>query len=235
MSQSRIRRSPLSGLHNSNPAASSFRMINSNTYRDLSTVWVTPAREGKLDMQVVFQSWLSMLMPMNQKVMRLGIANGEVGKAYEAAVEMILRDPIQWKYMLTLETDNLPPREGLLKLYESIEKFDAVGGLYWTKGEFGSPMIYGDPSKPGDFVPQVPEPDALQRCNGLGMGFTLFNLDMFRKIPQPWFVSTEGIVHDELPTQDLFFFNKAAQAGYKFASDNRVRVGHIDFQTRKIW
>src|SRR5271156_6435833 len=124
-----IKRSPIQGEHNADPD-SSFRMLNSNTFRDLSTVWVTPSPDGKLDAQVVFQSWLSMLMPLNQKVMRLVVANGEVGKAYEAAVEMILRDPIQWKYMLTLETDNLPPREGLLKLYEAIEQFDAVGGLY---------------------------------------------------------------------------------------------------------
>ena len=96
-------------------------------------------------------------------------------------------------------------------------------------------MIYGSPDKPGDFTPQPVREDALQRCNGLGMGFTLFNLDMFRKLPQPWFVASEGIQHDECPTQDLFFFNKAAKAGYKFASDNRVKVGHIDLQSRKIW
>ena len=37
--------------------------------------------------------------------------------------------------MLTLEDDNLPPPDGLLRLYESIEAgpYDAVGGLYWTR------------------------------------------------------------------------------------------------------
>jgi hypothetical protein len=228
-----IKQSRLEGLHNSN-VDSAFRMINSNSYRDLSTVWVTATPTGTLDAQVVFQSWLSMLMPMNQNILRVVIANGEVGKAYEAAVEMLLADKVQWKYMLTLETDNMPPRDGLLKLYESVEKYDAVGGLYWTKGELGTPMIYGNPSKPGDFTPQVPIPDALQECNGLGMGFTLFNADMFRKLPQPWFAK-DGIVHREDPTQDLAFFTKAGKAGYKFACDTRVRVGHIDLATRKIW
>lgn len=224
----------ITGLHNNDPKATT-RIINSNTYKDLSTVWVSPSRDGKLDAQVVFSSWLSLLKPLNQKVMTLCIANGEVGKAYEAAVDMILRDPIKWKYMLTLETDNLPPREGLLKLYESIDKFDAVGGLYWMKGEFGEPMIYGNPDQPGDYTPQVPIPDTIQQCNGLPMGFTLFNMDMFRKLPKPWFVTDEGIPHDEQATQDLFFFQNAARAGYKFAVDTRVKVGHIDFSTRKIW
>jgi hypothetical protein len=225
----------ISGAHNADIEKSTARIIESNTYKDLSTVWVTPSRDGKLDMQVVFQSWLSMLLPLNQKVMRLGIANGEVGKVYEAAVETILRDPIKWKYMLTLETDNLPPREGLLKLYESIDKFDAVGGLYWMKGEFGTPMIYGDPSNPSDFTPQTPRKDTLQECNGLGMGFTLFNMEMFRKLPQPWFVANEGIPHDEQATQDLFFFQNARRAGFRVACDTRVKVGHIDFQSRRIW
>ena len=47
--------------------------------------------------------------------------------------------------MLTVEQDNLPPQDGIMKLYESIEEgFDVVSGLYWTKGDAGQPMIYGD-------------------------------------------------------------------------------------------
>ena len=66
--------------------------------------------------------------------------------------------------------------------------FDAIGGLYWTKGENGQPMIYGNPNEmPKNFRPQVPIVDGLQPCNGLGMGFTLFKLSMFRKIDKPWF------------------------------------------------
>lgn len=225
----------IAGHHNSNLQEATARIIDSNTYRDLSTVWVTPSRDGKLDMQVVFSSWLSMLVPLNQKIMRLGFANGEVGKVYEAAVETILRDSIPWKYMLTVETDNLPPRDGLLKLYESIDEYDAVGGFYWMKGQGSTPMIYGNPDNSSDFTPQVPIPDTVQQCNGLPMGFTLFNMDMFRKLPQPWFVTDKGIPHDEQATQDLFFFQNAGRAGFKFAVDTRVKVGHIDFQTRKIW
>lgn len=228
--------SDIGGAHNANLAQSAARIVKSNSFRDLSTVWVTPTPRGQLDAQVVFQSWLQLSLPMNQKVCRLAIANAEVGEAYEAAVEMILRDDIKWKYMLTVEHDNLPPRDGLLKLYESIETFDAVGGLYWMKGENGNPMIYGDPAAPGTFFPQAPQPDTLQPCNGLGMGFTLFNVDMFRAIPKPWFKTVEKLGRDGFEgSQDLFFFNKAAKSGYRFACDTRVKVGHIDLQTRKIW
>jgi hypothetical protein len=240
MSQTRITRAPIEGRHNEDPYASA-RILNAGTYKDLSTVWVTPVKDGKLDLQIMFQSWLPMLTPLNQKVMRLGIKNAEVGQAYEAAVEMILRDPIPWKYMLTLEHDNLPPRDGLLNLYKAMTEsdYDVIGGLYWLKGEFGAPMIYGNPEVKGDFTPQpVAEPRGLQRTNGLGMGFNLFKVDMFRKVPQPWFIPPSvvaGIPSDEDASQDLFFYNKAAKHGFKFACDTRIKVGHMNLDTREIW
>ena len=222
------------GAHNADLAKSAARIVKSNSFRDLSTVWVTPSPNGQLDAQVVFGSWLMLSMPMNQKVCRLAIANAEVGEAYEAAVDMILRDDIKWKYMLTVEHDNLPPRDGLLKLYESIDQYDAVGGLYWMKGENGTPMIYGDPAEPFTYYPQAPKPDALQPCNGLGMGFTLFNVEMFRKIPKPWFKTRVDAKLGDY-SQDLYFFHKAAAAGFKFACDTRVKVGHLDLASRKVW
>jgi hypothetical protein len=173
---------------------------------------------------------MSMFKPMNQKFSQLCIANAEVADAYNAAVELILNDTIQWKYMLTVEVDNLPPRDGLLKLYENAIEFDAVGGLYWTKEENSMPMLYGDPGGecPNGWQPQPPVKD-IQPCNGLGMGFTLFKTEMFRKMPKPWFVTPpEG-------TQDLYFFEQAKKAGFKFACDTRVKVGHMDFSTRKIY
>lgn len=178
---------------------------------------------------------------MNQKFMRVPIKNMEVADAYNAGIEMILGHPelSKWKYVLTLETDNAPPPDGLLKLYEHMEKFDAIGGLYWTKGENGQPMIYGDPNvMPPTFVPQIPLPDTIQRCNGLGMGFTLFKLDMFRKVPKPWFRTLQEYDRNKgagMATQDLYFFQNAAKYGFKFACDTRVRVGHFDETTGTMW
>jgi hypothetical protein len=173
----------------------------------------------------------------------------EVGEAYSSTIEMILNHPdlSKWKYVLTLEHDNMPPPDGLLRLYESIQgkvdgrKYDAVGGLYWTKGEGGQPMIYGNPAiMPMNFIPQLPRPGEVQECNGLGMGFTLFRLDLFKdtNIPRPWFKTHQEVVFGKGAasfTQDLYFFNNAKKCGYRFASDNRVLVGHLDEMTDTIW
>lgn len=227
------------GLNNADLELARGRLIRGGTYRDLSTICVMATR-GEIPARVV-QSWMNIATPMNQKHFRLFMERMEIGDAYNAAVDMILAhaELSKWRFMLTLESDNCPPPDGLLRLYESMKEFDAVGGLYWTKGENGQPMIYGNANEmPKNFVPQLPVPDAVQPCNGLGMGFTLFKIDMFRKVPRPWFRTLQEFVPGQgmrCATQDLFFFQEAAKYGFRFASDNRVRVGHYDAESDKMW
>ncbi len=238
---------PAAGINNDNLTASQDRLIKGQTYKDLSTICVIPTR-GVISARVL-QSWFSLMSPMNQKFIRMFMVGMEVGEAYSAAIAQILAHPdlSKWKYVLTLEEDNMPPPDGLLKLYESLEggidgkKYDCVGGLYWTKGPQGQPMIYGDPDvHPHNFVPQVPKADTVQPCNGLGMGFNLFRMKMFtdKRIPRPWFKTLQEYKPGEgsrAGTQDLYFFGNAGKLGYKFASDNRVKVGHYDIVADIVW
>lgn len=229
------------GRHNSDLQASRDRLIQGNTYKDLSTICIVPTR-GMIPAKVV-QSWMAMVPPMNQKFVRLFVVGMEVGQAYQNAIASILANPdlAAWKYVLTLEEDNLPPPDGLLKLYESIEKFDAVGALYWTKGEGGQPMCYGNPGvMPKNFIPFLPATDAVAQCNGLGMGFTLFRLDMFKdpKFEGQWFKTQQEFrpgAGMEVYTQDLWFFNRAGMNGYRFACDTRIKVGHYDAKSDIVW
>lgn len=228
------------GAHNLH-AASVERLEKGKTYQDLSTVIICPTR-GMVPAKVV-QSWMALVRPMNQKVVGpIFIIGMEVGDAYTAAIEMILSNPelSKWNYVLTIEEDNMPPPDGLMKLYEHINDYAAVGGLYWTKGEGGQPMIYGE-GKDGDlhFRPQPPTMD-IQPCDGLGMGFTLFKLDLFRdeRIERPWFRTCNewdpqtGV---KVYTQDLYFFEKIRKLGYAVACDTRVRVGHYDVAADIVW
>lgn len=205
-------------------------------YKNLSTVWVTPTR-GNMGTRVAF-AWMNVMGGFNQQLAKLCIEGYEVGRAYNEALIQILSAPAlaKFQYMLTVEEDNTPPPDGLIKLYDSIQHYDVVGGLYWTKGEGGMPMIWGDPKEPGTYVPQAPIKDTVQPCNGLGMGFTLFKLDMFRNAGfnfGKWFLTSCD--KGNVMTQDLYFFKRAAELGYKFASDNRVKVGHYDSTNGVIW
>lgn len=228
------------GEHNLR-ADSLARLQKGRIYQDLSTVIVCPTR-GMITAKVV-QNWMGLIRPMNQKVIGpMFIVGMEVGDAYVAAIEMILSNPelSKWRYILTIEEDNMPPPDGLLKLYENIDKYSAVGGLYWTKGEGGQPMIYGE-GKDGDlhFRPQMPIKD-IQECDGLGMGFTLFKLDIFKdpQIEKPWFKTCNDWDPQKgarVYTQDLYFFEKIRKLGYKVACDTRVKVGHYDIEMDVVW
>lgn len=158
------------------------RLETEKTYRDLSTVIICPTR-GMISSRVV-ANW-GYFRPMNQKVIGpIFMERMEVGEAYNQGIKLILENPelSKYKYLVTIEEDNYPQHpDGLLKLYENMDKYDCIGGLYWTKGENGQPMCYGNPDvQPLNFIPRNPVPNTLTPRNGLGMGFNLWNLNMFR-------------------------------------------------------
>lgn len=230
------------GINNLDPGESLERLRRGRQYEDLSTVCVIPTR-GQIAARVV-ESWMGLMTPMNQPFFRMVVERMEVADAYNAAIETVLTHPQlkDFRYLLTLEEDNLPQPDGLLKLYESIGQYDAVGGLYWTKGWAGQPMIYGRPGCIPQFAPQCPEDHewgTIIECNGLGMGFTLFQLDLFRELEAPWFQTMQGWdpqAGAHAATQDLAFCAKAKEAGCRFACDTSVLVGHYDHSDGgRVW
>jgi hypothetical protein len=239
MSEPRILVGETVGRNNANLEESIQRVDKSKMYKDNSTIIICPTR-GVFPTRVV-QSWMKLMKPMNQSVAGPIFAESmKVDVAYETLIEYILDNDYlsKFKYILTIEEDNLPPSDGLLKLYESMDEYDVVGGLYWGKGEGGFPMIFGDPNIPGDFKPQIPVAGTVQPANALGMGFNLFKLDMFRKIPRPWFETVEGKDdngQDRAATQDMYFYKKAKEQGFKVACDSSVLVGHYDSRTDVVF
>lgn len=225
--------------------------IPGSTFRDVSTVVVIPTR-GMIHHKVV-QAWQNLIAPMNQKRAIFFASGHEVGLAYDAMIERILADPhlSQWKYVLTLEDDNLPQPDAHIRLLESIAwgDYDAVSGIYFTKGDFNMPMAYGDPdhyARTGEleFRPRDIR-EALQRgsvmpVNGIAMGCALWKMDLFRRIPKPWFETVADWSPEkggQCGTQDLVFCGKARRATppARFAVDFRVKVGHLDINTGNVY
>jgi len=58
-----------------------------------------------------------------------------------------------------------------------------------------------------------------------GMGSALFNTEVFLNIPQPWFKLPN--MGEDGPGEDVYFWNKAHEAGYKILTDCSVNVEHI--------
>lgn len=250
------------------------KTIHGSTYKDVSTVVVIPMRgiERHLDDQnckdgdhrfckipamhyQVAAALRGMIAPMNQKramIEVVQVVGHEVGRAYDEAIKAILADQnlSTWKYIMTIEDDNLVPPDAHVRLLESIEetKADAVGGIYFTKGDGGlnAPMAYGDPRefaetgnlnfRPLD-VAKLIERGNIVEVNGIAMGCTLYRMELFRQIPAPWFVTVADVFPEgaKCYTQDLSFCEKAKRAGKRFYVDCRVKVGHLNVETGVIY
>lgn len=227
------------GKHNITLDTSTARIIEGASWKDQSTIQIIPA--GKTIPTKVALSWMSMANAPNNRFFRMLCVGMEVGQAYSAAIEQILAHPelSTWKYILTLEHDNMPPNTGLLDLYKSMDEhpeYACIGGLYWTKGEAGVPQIWGDPKDPmPNFRPQPPRRGEVVECCGTGMGFNLWRLDMFKdpKLRRPWFKTQAD--SGGCATQDLYFWGDARKFGYRCAIDCRILVGHYDLAGDVVW
>lgn len=226
------------------------KVLSGDTYKDSSTVIIVPSRDPLFHHRV-FQTWMTLMAPMNQKRHQMFVIGDEVGHAYDRMIKEILAHPdlSKWKYVLTLEADNLIPPDAHIRLLETIEggKFDAVGGLYFTKGEINMPMAYGDPEhlkrtgelefRPRDIRAAMANGHVMP-VNGIAMGCSLYRMDLFRELEPPWFVTMNDIVPGQGPmgfTQDLWFCKNAIAKGKRFAVDMRVKVGHLDLVTGQVY
>jgi hypothetical protein len=227
------------GLHNGDIAGTSARLIRGGSWKRQRVVMIIPADE-MIHAKVCLSLW-NLIFPPNNGVVRILAQGMEVGHAYSAAIEQVLAHPQlrDFEFVLTVEHDNLPPSDGLLKLLETLDarpELSCVSGLYFTKGENGCAQCWGDPTDPIiNFRPQIPRPESVQECCGTGMGFALWRTSLFKdeRIERPWFKTEKGATG--VATQDLAFWSKARKWGHRCAVDTRVKVGHIDPASGFIW
>ncbi|MFZ2803918.1 MAG: hypothetical protein WA001_01720 [Patescibacteria group bacterium] len=218
------------GFHNGAFDEGRSRVITGGSWKRQRIVMVIPSGDS-IPAKVALSLW-NLSCPPNNPVMRILAIGMEVGEAYSNAVEGILAEPAlsDWEYMLTVEHDNLPRPNSLLKLLERMEahpELHAISGLYFQKGEGGWPQIWGDPKDPVlNFRPQPPVNGELVECCAIGMGFAIWRLSMFRdaRLERPLFQT-----HDQpMMSQDLAFWHNARQLGYRCAVDCSVKTGHMD-------
>jgi len=229
------------GTHNANLEQTSARLIKGASWKRQRVVVILPA-DTMIPAKVALSHW-NLMFPPNNGVVRILAQGMEVGDAYSQAIASILQHPdlSQWEYLLTLEHDNAPPANGVVKLIEQLEahpEFACIGGLYFTKGHDGVAQIWGDPQDPVvNFRPQVPRAGELVECCGTGMGFNMWRLSIFKdaRLRTPWFKTINGVNGEGLGTQDLYFWGDARKYGYRCAIDCSVCVGHYDASQDQMW
>jgi hypothetical protein len=196
---------------------------------------------------IVVESWKRMIKPMNQPIQEILATGYEVGDAYQKSIEMCLQHPeIQnYKYVLFLEDDVVIPfmpgtKGPLWQLYDRIaDGYDVANGLYWTKGEISMPLIFGDPQKGNDnfeCLTEGWEAGDVVECNGAGMGFSLWKMDIFKdsRWGNPWFKTLESM-GEGVSTQDLFAYGQIRKLGYRVCVDTSIRCGHFNVYDGEVY
>ena len=223
------------GDHNKDLDQTRARIVRGGSWKKQRIVCILPASDSVPAKCAL--AWWNMAFPPNNGVVKILALGQEVGDAYSNAIDQVLANPdlSQWEYLLTVEADNAPPSDGVVRLCERMEnhpEFACIGGLYFTKGYGGQAQIWGDPRDPVvNFRPQPPDPNGgLVECCGTGMGFNLWRIAMFRdeRIKRPWFRTLNGKDGSGVGTQDLVFWGEARKYGYRCAIDCSVKVGHYD-------
>ena len=253
----------MEGVNNTALAENRTRIIDTGSWKPQNIVMILPA--AKMVPVKCALSWMQVFGAPNNGLARWPAdvylaVNTEVGQAYSLAIENILQHPQlkDYQYILTVEHDNTPPQDGLIKLIRHMEmhpEFSCISGLYWTKGAdasgipSGVPQIWGDPRDPQiNFRPQPPAVPTgngwlggigggpLVECCGTGMGFVLWRMSMFKdtRLRKPWF-RTLASSEEGVGTQDLYFWGDARKWGYRCAVACDVLVGHFDHTTGINW
>lgn len=227
------------GAHNKDLEHTAARIMTGGSWKRQRIIVILPA-DTLIPAKVALSHW-NLIFPPNNGVVRILAQGMEVGDAYSQAIDQVLSHPdlSKWEYILTLEHDNMPPQDGVVKLVGQMEahpELSCIGGLYFTKGEGGVAQIWGDPKDPIlNFRPQVPVPEQLIECCGTGMGFNLWRMEMFKdsRLRKPWFKTIAG--KDGVGTQDLYAWGDFRKFGYRCAIDCSIKVGHYDHVSDMVW
>jgi hypothetical protein len=158
----------------------------------------------------------------------------------QSANEAVMDD---YDFMLCIDTDMIFPADALNTLLGRDK--DIIGVTYnFRTGPPGS-VIAIDPNN-ADGVPMARSsiddyegaryiatlPDEPFICAALGTGFLLIKVDVFRKLPQPWFHVTPYINGaEDMMGEDYWFCKIAKEHGYDIWCDPSIAMGHIGIHT----
>lgn len=124
-------------------------------------------------------------------------------------------------HVLFVDSDMVVPQDGLDRLLR--HDLESVGGLYFGKLPPFLPVAFTlDPFQ----RLQAYKREKVQEVDGLGMGFTLVSVDLFRRMrahfkDDLWFRAGEGI------GEDVWFYMRLKEMSVRTYLDASVKCGHV--------
>ncbi len=163
------------------------------------------------------QALTSMRAPVNTELdFHVG---SDRGRGRNRLVERSLERGSEW--MLFLDDDHTFPPTLLNQLLSHDQPI--VASLYLQRADPFLPIAYAVKEE-GNYWPldlSVCDKEGLVEVAGAGTGGMLIRSEVFTKIPAPWFV------HTTEQSEDLYFCDRAREAGIPIYVDLAARLGHI--------
>lgn len=165
-------------------------------------------------------------MPTGVEWKLLNLYSRPIAEAYTLLVREALDTDAD--YLLTVEDDTFPPADALVRLLELVRARGKVAaGAFYVKREEprqGVHIIVGERER-GPLI----DDGEIHEVYTLAMGCSLYPVQMFREISEPWFKTTTQL------SQDSYFSQKARDAGWTLLCDTSIKCKHIDRITGHVY
>lgn len=136
-----------------------------------------------------------------------------------------------YTHLFFMDSDMIFPKGTLQRLLD--RNVDIVGGFYVRKRNGFLPNAFQLGERPnGRFVTEWV--NEFKEVESIGTGCSLIRREVFEKVKCPWFEYLwSGDPDGRMRTEDLVFFDKAKDLGYKVYCDGTIKCGHVNSMV--IW
>ncbi len=175
-------------------------------------------------------AFMELIWPLNTGKAQLFVTGKSVAEARNETVARALsieNEDREVTHLFWIDDDVIIPRTALLQLLR--HRRSIASGVYFTRAELGEPLIF--PNAGGGTLEFIP--DRAFEVWGHGMGLTLVETEVYRKMQQEldlgtdqfgypaWYRTTGGEdckvekqILDSGGTEDLYFLDRAGKIGF---------------------
>lgn len=165
------------------------------------------------------------------KILEMGITEREV---VQWARNNLARNAVHWDcyldkqpftHLLWLDTDHVfnPDLACALARHFASGEVDMVSALYFGRQSPYLPVAYVKDGGPSEYThyPLIEVPNCLCEVDAVGFGALLVKLDVFKRVPEPWFTL------DTNAGEDIAFCVHAKKHGVRIFLDGQYKLGHF--------
>ena len=131
-------------------------------------------------------------------------------------------------WVLFIDDDMIVPKKMFTALARHMDHADIIVPLCFQRVHPYKPVIYKTTLHDNDGKPYFDNhhyldypPNSVFEVGTAGFGVALVKMEVFRKMPTPWFFSNTSV------GEDIYFCIRAKQLGFKILCDSRIKIGHL--------